>query len=71
MNSNKCRHGFDVDANGNHIIPNLPPTPTQQEKKQEQEQWLNRKAKELELEEANRKKKEGTVQQLAKLLQDY
>ena len=21
MNSNQCKHGFNVDSNGNHIIP--------------------------------------------------
>ena len=39
--------------------------------KQEQEQWLDSKRKQLELEEANRKKREGTVKELADALSNY
>jgi hypothetical protein len=36
--------------------------------KQEREEWLNRKAKQLELEEANRKKRNCTVKEFDRLM---
>jgi hypothetical protein len=38
MNSNKCKHGFDVDKNGNHIIPKNTPIGIEQVAKMWREQ---------------------------------
>jgi hypothetical protein len=63
--SNKCKHGFDVDKNGNHIIPR-----TTDELIEEAKKIINRKEP---TEEPKQKPQPNIneIKRLARLLQDY
>lgn len=67
MNSNQCKHGFNVDSNGNHIIPKEKSTAELTDEANKLLPAVNTVEPNTKLEE----KKDGTVKELARLLEDY